>query len=202
MGPDAMIFVFWMLSFKPAFPLSSFTFIKRLFSSTLLSAIRVVSFAYLRLLIFLPAILIPTCVSSSIAFCMMQSVLKLNKQGDNTRRLTCHLIPNPQQALCNVPKPSDFEDRISKSPVQCVVGPASSSQYLSSLSSAGYRIPDFESVSGFSESIHFLDFHRCPVAYDWKCWVWLLVVPFRRGTVPLFTGTRNVDVLAWPRVPS
>jgi len=30
MGPDAMIFVFWMLSFKPTFSLSSFTFIKRL----------------------------------------------------------------------------------------------------------------------------------------------------------------------------
>ena len=30
MGPDAMIFVFRMLSFKPAFSLSSFTFIKRL----------------------------------------------------------------------------------------------------------------------------------------------------------------------------
>src|SRR5574341_996908 len=33
MGPDAMILVFWMLSFKPAFSLSSFTFIKRLSSS-------------------------------------------------------------------------------------------------------------------------------------------------------------------------
>ena len=33
MGPDAMIFVFWMLSLKPTFSLSSFTFIKRLFSS-------------------------------------------------------------------------------------------------------------------------------------------------------------------------
>ena len=31
MGLDAMIFVFLMLSFKPAFSLSSFTFIKRLF---------------------------------------------------------------------------------------------------------------------------------------------------------------------------
>ena len=30
MGPDAMIFVFWMLSFKPTFSLSSLTFIKRL----------------------------------------------------------------------------------------------------------------------------------------------------------------------------
>ena len=58
MGPDAMIFVFWMLSFKPAFLLSSFTFRKRLFSFSLLSAVRVVSSAYLRLLIFLPAILI------------------------------------------------------------------------------------------------------------------------------------------------
>ena len=57
MGPDAMIFIFWMLSFKPAFSLS-LTFTKRLFSSSLLSAIRVVSFAYLRLLIFLQTILI------------------------------------------------------------------------------------------------------------------------------------------------
>ena len=44
-GPDAMILVFWMLSFKPDFSLSSFTFIKRLFSSSSLSAIRVVSSA-------------------------------------------------------------------------------------------------------------------------------------------------------------
>ena len=56
MGSDAMILVFRMLSFKPAFALSSFTLIKRLFSS---SAIRVVSPAYLRLLIFLLEILIP-----------------------------------------------------------------------------------------------------------------------------------------------
>ena len=41
MEPDAMILVFWMLSFKPTFSLSSFTFIKKLFSSSL-SAIRVV----------------------------------------------------------------------------------------------------------------------------------------------------------------
>ena len=76
MGPVAMILVFWMLSFKPAFSLSSFTFIKRLFSSSSLSAIRVVSSAYLRLLMFLPAILIPACVSSSPAFHMMYSAYK------------------------------------------------------------------------------------------------------------------------------
>ena len=55
MGLDAMIFVFWMLSFKLTFSLSTFTFIKRLFSSSSLSAIRVVSSAYLRWLIFLLA---------------------------------------------------------------------------------------------------------------------------------------------------
>ena len=49
MGLDAMIFIFWMLSFKPGFSLSAFTFIKRLFSSSLLSSKRVVSSAYLRL---------------------------------------------------------------------------------------------------------------------------------------------------------
>ena len=62
MGPNAMIFDFLMLSFKPTFSLSYFTFIKRLFSSSL-SAIRVVSSVHLRLLIFLPAILIPACAS-------------------------------------------------------------------------------------------------------------------------------------------
>ena len=68
MGLDAMILVFWVLSFKLAFSLSSFTHIKGLFTSSSLSAIRVVSFAYLRLLIFHPAILIPDGKSSSLAF--------------------------------------------------------------------------------------------------------------------------------------
>ena len=83
MGPDTMIFVFWMLSFKPTFLLSSLIFIKRLFSYSLLSAIRVVSSAYLRLLIFLLTILIPACASSSPTFLMMYSAYKLNKQCDN-----------------------------------------------------------------------------------------------------------------------
>ena len=73
---------FWMLSFKPTFSLS-FTFIKRLFSSSSLSAIRVVSSAYLRLLIFLPVTLIPACASSSPACCMIYSAYKLSKQGNN-----------------------------------------------------------------------------------------------------------------------
>ena len=88
MGPDAMILVFRMLSFKPAFSLLSFTLIKRLFNSSSLSAISVVSSAHLRLLIFLRAILIPACASSSPAFHMMYSSYKLNKQGDNIQ--PCH----------------------------------------------------------------------------------------------------------------
>ena len=68
MGLDAMILVSWVLSFKPTFSLSSFPFIKRLFSFSLLPAIRVVSSAYLRLLIFLLAILIPAYDSSSSHF--------------------------------------------------------------------------------------------------------------------------------------
>ena len=53
------------------------------FSSSLFSAIRVMSSVYLGLLIFLPAILIPACALSSLAFHMMYSAYTLNKQGDN-----------------------------------------------------------------------------------------------------------------------
>ena len=74
---------FLNVEFKPTFSLSSFSFIKRLFSSSSLSAIMVVSSAYLRLLIFLLAILIPACVSSNPVFLMMYSAYKLNKQSDN-----------------------------------------------------------------------------------------------------------------------
>ena len=76
---------FLNISFKLTFSFASFTFIKRLFSCSLPSAIRVVSSAYLRLFIFLPAILIPACASSSPAFLMMYSAYKLNKQGDNVQ---------------------------------------------------------------------------------------------------------------------
>ena len=70
LGPDAMIFIFKILNFKPVFSLSSFTFIRRIFSCSSLSAIRVVSSDYLKLLILLPGILISDCSSSSLAFCM------------------------------------------------------------------------------------------------------------------------------------
>ena len=88
MGPDAMILGFLMFSFKLTLSLSSFTLIKRLFSSSSLSAIRVLSSAYLRLLMFLPQVLIPACNSSSPAFLMMCSAYRLSKQGDS--RHPCH----------------------------------------------------------------------------------------------------------------
>ena len=81
MGLDAMILVFWMLSFKPGFSLSSFTLIKRLFSFSSLSAIWLVSSAYLRLLIFLMSVLIPAFDSSSPAF----KVSLLLKKGTYTK---------------------------------------------------------------------------------------------------------------------
>ena len=68
-------------NFKPTFSLPSFTFIKRLFSSSSLSVIKVLLSHYLKLLIFLLAILIAACTSSSLAFQEMYSAYKLNKQG-------------------------------------------------------------------------------------------------------------------------
>ena len=73
---DLSFFVFLfslMLSFKPTLPLSYFTFIKRLFISSSLSAIKMILSSYLRWLTFLPAILISACGSSSPSFLMMHS---------------------------------------------------------------------------------------------------------------------------------
>ena len=73
---------FLIVEFKASFFTLLFHLIKRLFRS-LLSAIRVVSSTYLRLLIFLPAFLIAAGVSSSLAFHIIYSAYKLNKQGDS-----------------------------------------------------------------------------------------------------------------------
>ena len=103
MEPDAMILVFWMLNFKLPFSLSSLIFIKRLFNSSLLSAIGVVSSAYLRLLTFLLAVLILACASSSPAFYMMYSAYKLNKQSDKIQPWrTLFLILNQSVVPCLV----------------------------------------------------------------------------------------------------
>ena len=70
-GTGALMLVFRILSVKPTFSLFHFYQEALFFSSSSLSAERVVSSAYLRLLIFLPAIFIPACASSSMAFYMM-----------------------------------------------------------------------------------------------------------------------------------
>ena len=70
--------------------------------SSLLSAIRVVPSAYLRLLIFLPAILIPVCGSSMLAFHMMYFVYQLNKQGDNIHPW-CTPFPILRQSIIPCP---------------------------------------------------------------------------------------------------
>ena len=67
------------------------------------SAIRVVSSAYLKLLIFLPEILTPAYASSSLAFSMMYSVYKLNKHSDNVQSWLTHFpVLNQSYVPCPV----------------------------------------------------------------------------------------------------
>ena len=91
MGLDAMILVFLMLSFKPALSHSTFIFIQRLFSSSSLSAIRMATSAHLRLSIFLLAIFIPACDSSSPAFCMIHLACVFAKSLQSSPTL-CNLV--------------------------------------------------------------------------------------------------------------
>ena len=85
-----------------SFSLSSFTLIKRLFSSGSLSAIRVMLSVYLRLLIVLLAILIPACDSSRMTFCMMCPSFNLNKQGENIQPW-CTFFPIWNQSIVSYP---------------------------------------------------------------------------------------------------
>ena len=77
---------FLNVEFQASFFTLLFHLTKRLYSSFSFSAIRVVSSAYLKFLIFLPAVLIPACDSSRPAFHMMYSAYNLNKQGDNIQQ--------------------------------------------------------------------------------------------------------------------
>ena len=70
----SFFFFFLIFNFKLALSLSFFTFIKRLFSSSLLSATGVISSTYLRLLVFLLPVLTPAYNSSSLEFLMMQHI--------------------------------------------------------------------------------------------------------------------------------
>ena len=102
MGPDAMILLFWMLSFKPSFKFSSYTFIKSLFSFSSLSAISVASSAYLRLLIFLLESWFQLVLHLAWHFTWLYSACKLNQQGDN---IQYWCTPFPIWNQCVVPCP-------------------------------------------------------------------------------------------------
>ena len=98
--PWSLFFECWVLSQLFNYP---FTFIKRLFSSSSLSAIGWCHWCYLRLLIFLLAILILTCASSSPVFLMMYYAYKLNKHSDNVQPwCTSFLICNQSVLPCPV----------------------------------------------------------------------------------------------------
>ena len=104
MGPETMILVFLIFSFKPAFSLSYF---KTFFSSSSLSAIRVLSSAYLRLVMFLPPILITVCTSSSPTLLMMCSIHSVNKQGVfkhsvNKQTALSYSFLNPKPISCSI----------------------------------------------------------------------------------------------------
>jgi len=90
MGPDAMILVFFLYCFKKAFSLSSFTLLKRLFSSSSPFAIRVVSSEVVDIS--------PNNLDSTLWFiqpsiCLRYSAYKLKKQGDNIQPC-CTLLNN------------------------------------------------------------------------------------------------------------
>ena len=77
------------------FSLSSSSLIKRPFSSSSISAFRMVSSAYLWLLIFLLVVLNPVCDSSSLAFHTMYSAYKLNKEDNKIQPCTLFPILDP-----------------------------------------------------------------------------------------------------------
>ena len=66
------------------------------------------SSAYLRLLIFLPAILIPACASSSPAFLMMYSAYKVNKQGDSIHTALVYSFSYLEPVCCSMSSSNYF----------------------------------------------------------------------------------------------
>ena len=112
MGLDAIIYfflIFLIYSFKsvlspPHLPSLGSSLVPLFFKLEWYHLIRVVSSTYLRLLMFLPPVLIPVCNSSSLAFFMRYSAHKLNKQGDSKQPCcTPFLILNQSIVPCQVP---------------------------------------------------------------------------------------------------
>ena len=107
-----MISVFWMLSFKPTFSLSSLTFIK---SSLVLLSILPKEWCHLHIWgywyfsqkpISGKPYFSPACASSSPAFLMMHSAYKLNKQGENIQHFPIwnqSVVPRPVLTVASWP---------------------------------------------------------------------------------------------------
>ena len=130
---DEWFDLYWMLSLKPAFSLSSFTFIKRLFNSSSLSALRVVSSAYQRLLLFFPEILIPVCASSSHAFRRMSLV----SCGSDSKASV-----NNVRDLSSIPGLGRFPGERNGNPLQysCLENPMDGGAWCSLLSMGSQRV--------------------------------------------------------------
>ena len=90
-----------MLSFKPAFAFSFFTFIKKLFNSSPLFCGLGDIICVSEVIAVSSGILIPACALSNPAFHMMYSAYKLNKQGDNIQ--TIHSFPSLEPVCCSMP---------------------------------------------------------------------------------------------------
>ena len=88
--PVMILFFFLIFSFKLAFSLSSFTFIKRFYRSSSFSAIRVKSSTYLRLLMLLPAPWFQLVTYPAWHFSWYAQHVPLNKQSDS--RQCCHTL--------------------------------------------------------------------------------------------------------------
>ena len=101
--PDAMILVFWMLSFKPTFSLSFSTFIKRLFSSSSLSAISMVSsdISPGNFLLWLT----DKNACPRVSLEELMSVCILRKGGDILRQKVCHFIWAEKSCLVHITRP-------------------------------------------------------------------------------------------------
>ena len=115
MGPDTMFLVFWMLHFKPIFSLSSFTFIKRLFSSYFAFCDKGGVICMSEVIDISPC---PACVSSSPVF-LMPSGLKFMSGGQESQitvtlffidmvghipfHTTCEMNKKKKKKLINLP---------------------------------------------------------------------------------------------------
>ena len=164
MGPDTMVLISWMLCFKAAFSVSSFTLIKRLFSFSLLSVIGVVSSAYLRLLIFLLAILILECDSFCLEFYMMYSAYKPWRTAFPIWNQS--VVPCPVITVASWPayRFSSRQVRWSGIPIF-----KNFPQFVVSHTVKGFSVVSETEVDVFLEFLCFLSSEWCHL-HTWGCW--------------------------------